>query len=53
MKTTRSRRRRSEAERAPRAVSSAEEAARTAPPKTLTDAEKAQLAAEVSRIEDA
>jgi hypothetical protein len=37
----------------PRAVSAAEEAARTASPNALTDAEKAQLAAEVSRIEDA
>ena len=36
-----------------RAVSAAEEAARTALPATLTDAEKASLAAEVSRIEDA
>jgi len=37
----------------PGAVSAAEEAARTAPPTTLTDEEKARLAAEVSRIEDA
>ena len=36
-----------------RAASDAEEAARTASPGALTDAEKAQLAAEVSRIEDA
>ena len=38
---------------APRAVSVAEEAARAAGPEALTDAEKARLAAEVSRIEDA
>jgi hypothetical protein len=35
------------------AVSGAEEATRKAPPPTLTDEEKARLAAEVSRIEDA
>jgi hypothetical protein len=36
-----------------RAASDAEEAARTALPGALTDDEKARLAAEVSRIEDA
>ena len=35
------------------AASPAEEAARTAPASTLSDAEKAKLAAEVSRDEDA
>ena len=40
-------------EATPRPVSAAEEAARTAPADALTSAEKAQLAAEVSRIEDA
>ena len=39
--------------RGARAVSAAEEAARTASPGALTDEEKAALAAEVSRIEDA
>jgi hypothetical protein len=38
---------------APRAVSAAEEAARTAEPCALTEAEKSKLAAEVSRSEDA
>jgi hypothetical protein len=45
--------RRTASEGAPRAVSAAEEAARTAGPRVLTDAEKARLAAEASRIEDA
>jgi len=36
-----------------RPASHAEEAARKAPPQTLSDEEKAALAAEVSRIEDA
>jgi hypothetical protein len=37
----------------PRAASAAEEVARTADERVLTEAEKATLAAEVSRIEDA
>jgi hypothetical protein len=53
MKRKRVRRRPLAAEAPPGAVSAAEEAARTAPAKALTDEEKAHLAAEVSRIEDA
>jgi hypothetical protein len=54
MKRPRVRRQRSKEAGAPRAaVSAAEEAARTADPRVLSEAEKASLAAEASRIEDA
>jgi hypothetical protein len=49
----RSRRRSAPGKDEPRAVSAAEEAARTAEPCALTEAEKSKLAAEVARIEDA